>query len=214
MNIHKFSPDVDRLIYRQHTRCCDALRYYSNRLVLIEQENRVCQETWNAFHDIKNTFYDQFCHISWILLGEQGEAKTHCFRLIDTDDWLTKEVISFSKSIINDIATGTAHKKELFNKALLNLAGITKSDRKKALESLSEYRNKFIAHADDYFPQTPEEIIIYPELLNVAKLIYGLYQINLRVTADKILLQPFDELINNNKKEFEKGLIKLGDLLV
>lgn len=160
-----------RLIKRQINQYSEILRQFAAHKYL--ETKRALWESKDIYKDIANNFLDKICLNAWNLFGDnkQSNKKSHYLRLLDTNPSLKKSVIE----IMNRILPNRFYSDQDYLKAvLLHIAGLSNEDFDRVQKNLKGYRNKFVAHADDYSPtKASDEIYFFPYLEPLAKLAYA-----------------------------------------
>ena len=233
-----FDSEAYRLLYgsnRQKELAEEILRYYSKYALFKEKypENLNSKEVmrlwgedlWDTYHDFRNNLLDFICIRARILFCEY-KGDSHYQRLIGTNEKLTSEILLAIKQELH--SEGSAEKeKERLTESLLKLAGLSFDEFTKTKEEVKKYVDKRCAHAEDYSPKKAKEDetrLIFPRVLPIAKLAYGLYRIilsvkriegedygiNISINSGK----SFDELISYYQASFKRGWPKLLELLI
>jgi hypothetical protein len=228
-----FDSEAYRLLYgsnRQKELAEEILRYYS-KYVLFKQkypENLTQEEVirlwgedlWDTYHDFRNNLLDFICIRARILFCEY-KGHSHYQRLIGTNEKLTSEIFLTIKQELPRESSAEKEKERL-TESLLKLAGLSFDEFAKTKEEVKKYVDKRCAHAEDYSPTQAKEDI-FPRVLPIAKLAYGLHRIilsvkriegedyGINISADSG--QSFDELIAHYQASFKRGWSKLSELL-
>lgn len=173
-----------RLLARQQEKLKELFCYYANYLAVDEiypkkqiilEEARCNDGYWST----KKAFYSIIIINLYILFCEE-KGKTHYSRLIKTNNESLKNIINTELKI---------YTVENLEEYLLRKSNTRKEIIQSEKKRIRKYRDKILAHGDDYSPEMankPETKIIFPELPNLIKYAFAFFSFIDRILAKDI----------------------------